>query len=84
MNIFLIVIGALLFLFCGAMYLGTHHILKDQKTWEMFVKKGEERNMDIPEEYLYQLVTKMNFWFGAGTLLGLLATASGILLCTMH
>ena len=40
--------------------------------------------MDIPEEYLYQLVTKMNFWFGAGTLIGLLVAASGILLSTIH
>ena len=80
MNIFLIIIGGILVLICGAFYLGTNKIMKDPKQWEEFMKKGEEYNLPVSEDYMYRLVGKINFWFGIGIVIGLLLLTSGILL----
>ena len=80
MNIFLIIFGAIIFLMFGVVYLSTHTVTKSQENWDDFYKAVEERNLAIPEEYTYELVCKIRFWTGVGTILGLVALVGGILL----
>ena len=83
MNIFLIIIGSILVLFCGFMFLATHTAIKNQDNWNDFYKSVEEKNLSVPEETVYNIVCKMNFWFSIGTVIGLLLLGSGILLITL-
>ena len=80
MNIFLIIIGSILFLVCGWFALGTHAATKNQKNWDEIYKALTEKNVDIPEEEVYRLMQKMNFWFSFATFLGFLLLVGGILL----
>ena len=80
MNIFLIIIGGLLLFFCGLMYIATHMAIKDQKHWDEFYAQVQERNLPAPEETIYQIVCRMNFWFSLGAIVGLIILVGGILL----
>ena len=80
MNIFLIVIGAILLLICGPTCLATHTAIKNQANWDEFYKIIEEKNLPAPEEVVYNLVCKMNFWFSIGLILGLVLLTGGIIL----
>lgn len=80
MNIFLIIIGAILLIICGILFLSTHTTIKNQANWDKFYKSVEEQNLPIPEEAVYKLVYKMNFWFGFGTALGVIILMAGIIL----
>jgi hypothetical protein len=80
MNIFLIVIGAILLLICGPIFMATHAATKNQANWDDFYKTVEEKNLPAPEEVIYKLVCKMNFWSMLGVVLGLLSILGGIIL----
>lgn len=80
MNIFLIIIGVILLVICGTMFLSTNVAIKNQYNWNDFYKSIEEKNLPVPEEIVYKLVCKMNFWFGIGLVIGLLLAISGIIL----
>jgi len=80
MNIFLIVIGAILLIFCGSLALATHTAIKNQANWDDFYKSIEEKNLPAPEEVVYNLVCKMNFWSSIGTIIGIILVAGGIIL----
>jgi hypothetical protein len=80
MNIFLIVIGAILLLICGPIFLVTHTAIKNQANWDDFYKAFQEKNLSVPEEVVYNLVCKMNFWFMVGVILGLFLLTGGIIL----
>lgn len=79
-NVILIITGALLVIICGLFYVATHKIIKNQESWDDFMKQCESKNLPAPEETIYQLVIKMNFWFGMGLIFGLLILFCGILL----
>ena len=49
MNIFLIIIGGILLLFCGFMFLATHTAIKNQNNWDEFYKDVEKKNLPVPE-----------------------------------
>ena len=80
MKIFLIVIGIILLLIGGFGYLVTHMVIKSQADWDDFYKELEKENPPISEEALYKLVYKMNLWFSAGLILGVLLFIVGIIL----
>ena len=80
MYIFLIVIGAILLLICGPIFLATHTATKNQANWDDFYKTVEEKNLPAPEDVIYKIVCKMNFWTMIGIILGLFAVLSGIIL----
>ena len=83
MKIFLIVIGVILLLIGGFGYLVTHMVIKSQADWDDFYKELEKENPPISEEVLYKLVYKMNLWFSAGLILGILLLIGGIILQIM-
>ena len=83
MKIFLIVIGIILFLIGGFGYLVTYMVIKSQADWDDFYKELEKENPHISEEALYKLVYKMNLWFSAGLILGILLLIGGIILQIM-
>ena len=80
MNFILIIIGALLTIFCGIVYLATNTAIKNQDNWDDFYKSVEEKNLPVPEETVYNLVCKMNFWFCIGFIIGIIALIGGLLL----
>ena len=80
MYILLIIIGAIMFLFCGFNALSTHTAIKNKENWAEFYKSVEERNLPVSEEYVYKLICKMNYWFSLFTIIGLLLLMGGILL----
>jgi hypothetical protein len=80
MNIFLIVIGAILLLICSPIFMATHIATKNQANLDDFYKTVEEKNLPAPEEVVYKLVCKMNFWTMLGAILGLFAVLCGIIL----
>jgi cytochrome b subunit of formate dehydrogenase len=80
MNIFLIVIGAILLLICGPTFWATHTATKNQASWDEFYKVFQEKNLSVPEEVVYKLVCKMNFWFMIGVIFGLFLLTGGIIL----
>lgn len=80
MNIFLIIIGAILLIICGILFLSTLITIKNQANWDKFYKSIEEQNLPVPEEAVYKIVYKMNFWFGFGTALGVVVLMAGIIL----
>jgi len=80
MNIFLIIIGAILLLICGPLFLATHTATKNQDNWNDFYKLVEEKNLPASEDTIYHLVCKMNFWFMLGVILGLFLLTGGIIL----
>jgi len=80
MNIFLIVIGAILLLICGPIFLATRTATKNQANWDDFYKTVEEKNLPAPEEVIYKLVCKINFWTMIGVILGLFSVLGGIIL----
>lgn len=80
MKIFLIVIGIILLLIGGFGYLVTHMVIKSQADWDDFYKELEKENPPISEEAFYKLVYKMNLWFSAGLILGMLLLIGGIIL----
>ena len=83
MKIFLIVIGIILLLIGGFGYLVTYMVIKSQADWDDFYKELEKENPPISEEALYKLVCKMNLWFSAGLILGILLLIGGIILQIM-
>jgi len=80
MGIFLIIIGTILTLICGGLYASTHLAIKNQENWDDFYRQLEEKNLPVPEETVYQMVCKMNFWFCLGTIIGIMALLGGILI----
>ena len=80
MNIFLIIIGAIIFFICGFLALATHTAIKNQENWDDFYKSVEEKNLPMPEEAVSHMVCKMNFITSIGTIIGLILLFGGILL----
>ncbi len=80
MSIFLIIIGAILLVICGILFLASYTVLKNQANWDDFYKQIEENNLSVPEETVYNLTRRMNFWFSLGVVIGLILIAGGIIL----
>jgi len=80
MDIFLVIIGSILFLICGWFALSTHTVVKSQSNWDEVYKALEEKGMSVPEEEAYRVMQKLNFWFSFAAFLGLLLLIGGILL----
>lgn len=80
MNIFLIVIGAILVLICGFMCLATYAATKNQANWDDYYKFAEEKNLPATEEELYRVICKLKFWHSIGLILGILLLICGIIL----
>lgn len=60
--------------------MATHIATKNQANWDEFYKAVEEKNLFVPEEIVYNLVCKLNFWFSLGLILGLVLLIGGIIL----
>ena len=67
-------------LICGPIFMATHAATKNQANWDDFYKTVEEKNLPAPEEVIYKLVCKMNFWTSIGTIIGIILVAGGIIL----
>ena len=83
MNIFLIVIGAIILFICGLLCLASGRAIKNQTNWDDFYKQIKEKILDIPEEAVYNLVCRMNFWSAVGVLLGFALVIGGIILTAL-
>jgi hypothetical protein len=83
MNIFLIVIGAIILFICGLLCLASGIAIKNQTNWDDFYKQIKEKILDIPEEAVYNLVCRMNFWSAVGVLLGFALVIGGIILTAL-
>ena len=84
MNIFLIIIGAILLFICGILCLASGRAIKNQTNWDDFYKQIKEKILDIPEEAVYNLVRRMNFWSAVGVLLGFALVLGGIILTALQ
>ena len=71
-----IIIGILLFLFIGFIFLAVTLALKNEENWESFYKQLSESGNPLPEEEAYRMACKVKTF----TLVGMLISIGIIIL----